>query len=203
MKVKVWKLQFKQKHPILIFPDIITHRRQSTPKNGKQWVAPNPNFKIIFENVCFETVNEYPNHQQQTWVKSESKHKLFIQEIAFWKLVCIMSAILFRPRYIMTTEYWFRADNPYCDNLHKTYRHNFRISPGARPNKELPLEFKFDWNVFVYIFSHIILTTTQICTYQDSCAVLLCANLRYDRTRYLCTIITIYYEIRNYSIEYC
>ena len=47
--------------------------------------------------------------------------------------------------------------------------------------------FKFDLDMFVYIFSHINPITRKFCTYQDSCAVLVCAKFRCDQVTHLQT----------------
>ena len=52
---------------------------------------------------------------------------------------------------------------------------------------------KFIQNTIVYIFFHICLITTTFCTYQDSCAVLVCAKFRCDQISLLEIIAMIIY----------
>ena len=48
------------------------------------------------------------------------------------------------------------------------------------PLMKFSSNFKTDYNTFTYIFFHINAITTNFCTYQDSCAVLVCAKFCYD-----------------------
>ena len=94
-----------------------------------------------------------------------------------------ISSIWLTPGCSSADQYmWVGLRMTWTWTLNNTGHHN----PAPSPTMNW-LNFKFYYDMFAYIFSLICLITMDLCTYQDSTAVLVCAKFHCDQISLLWT----------------